>query len=200
MHSMSICRIIVAFRNFANASKRSLSLSGDRLLFDLVCSLSWGSVFLYPCCMRFCLSLPVLHEVLSFCTRVAWGSVFLYPCCMRFCVSLPCCMRFCLSLPVLYEVVSEALSVNMAYRLPADIGVLAYYYSYLIRLLLLLLLLRSTTVIVGRGSVAGVATCYGLHGPGIESVWWPNFPHLSRPVLGPTQPPVQWVLAAGAWR
>ena len=36
-------------------------------------------------------------------------------------------------------------------------------------------------------------TGYGLGGPGIESRWRRDFPHLSRPVLGPTQPPVQWV-------
>ena len=39
----------------------------------------------------------------------------------------------------------------------------------------------------------GIATGYGLDGPGIESRWGRNFPHLSRPALGPIQPPVQWV-------
>ena len=38
----------------------------------------------------------------------------------------------------------------------------------------------------------GIATRYGLDGPGIESRWGRDFP--SRPALEPTQPPIQWVL------
>jgi hypothetical protein len=34
-------------------------------------------------------------------------------------------------------------------------------------------------------SVVGIATGYGLDGPRIESRWGRDFPHLSRPVLGP---------------
>jgi hypothetical protein len=42
----------------------------------------------------------------------------------------------------------------------------------------------------GPGSSVGIATGYGLDGPGIEFRWGRGFPHLSRPALGPTQPPV----------
>ena len=48
-------------------------------------------------------------------------------------------------------------------------------------------------IFCGPGSSVGIATGYGLDGPGIESRWGQDFPHLSRPVLEPTQPPVQWV-------
>ena len=57
----------------------------------------------------------------------------------------------------------------------------------------------------GRDSSVGIATRYGLDGPGIESRWGRDFPHPSRPSVGPTQPHVQWVhvvpggKAAGAW-
>jgi len=43
------------------------------------------------------------------------------------------------------------------------------------------------------GSVDGIANGSELDGPGIESRWKGDFPHLFRPTLGPTQPPVQWV-------
>ena len=86
------------------------------------------------------------------------------------------------------------------------------------RLLLLLLLLLIIIIIIivvvvvvtffmARDSSVGLATRYGLDGSGIESRWVRDFPYLSRPALGPTQPPTQWVLglflegkAVGAWR
>ena len=46
----------------------------------------------------------------------------------------------------------------------------------------------------GPGGVVGLVTSYGLQGPGIKSWWGRDFLHLSRPALGPNQPPVQWVL------
>jgi hypothetical protein len=36
----------------------------------------------------------------------------------------------------------------------------------------------------GPGSVVSIATGYGLDGPGIESQWGRDFPHMSRPALG----------------
>jgi hypothetical protein len=45
----------------------------------------------------------------------------------------------------------------------------------------------------GPSSSVGMANGYGLDGPGIESRWGRDFLHLSKPALGPTQPPVQWV-------
>ena len=42
-----------------------------------------------------------------------------------------------------------------------------------------------------------IATCYGLDGPEIESRWGRDFLDPSRPGLGPTQPPVQWVPGLG---
>jgi hypothetical protein len=46
---------------------------------------------------------------------------------------------------------------------------------------------------VGRFSAVGIATRYGLDGPGMESRWWRGFSHSSRPAMWPTQPPIQWV-------
>jgi hypothetical protein len=43
----------------------------------------------------------------------------------------------------------------------------------------------------GPGSSVSIATGYRPDGPGIESRWGWDFPHLSRLVLGPTQLPVQ---------
>jgi len=46
--------------------------------------------------------------------------------------------------------------------------------------------------IYGPGSLVGIATDYGLDGPGSnpggDEIFRP-----SRPALGPTQPPLQWI-------
>ena len=44
----------------------------------------------------------------------------------------------------------------------------------------------------GPGSSVGIATDYGLDGPGSNPGGDVIF-RLSRPALGPTQPPVKWV-------
>jgi len=53
------------------------------------------------------------------------------------------------------------------------------------------ILILAYTLQCGPGIVVGMTTGYALDGPGIESGWWRDFPHLSRSALGPTQPPVQ---------
>ena len=62
-----------------------------------------------------------------------------------------------------------------------------------------LLFIIRTTRPVGRDSAVAIATRYGLDGPWIESWWGQDFPHPSRPALGPTQPPVQWVPGLSRW-
>ena len=59
----------------------------------------------------------------------------------------------------------------------------------------------------GRDSSVGIATRYGLDGPGIESLLGQDFPRPSRPAMGTTQPPIKWVSGpfpggkvAGTWR
>jgi hypothetical protein len=47
--------------------------------------------------------------------------------------------------------------------------------------------------VTGRDSSVGIATGYGMDGPGIEPRWGRDFSHMSRSALGPTQPHVQWV-------
>ena len=55
---------------------------------------------------------------------------------------------------------------------------------------LLILLLNSVfpCVWLGRNSVGGIATGYGLDGPGIESQWMRDFPHPSWLAVGPLAP------------
>ena len=59
---------------------------------------------------------------------------------------------------------------------------------------------------MGQDSRVGIGTHCGLYSLGIEYWWGPAFPHPSRPDLGPTLPPIQWVpglfpggKAAGVW-
>jgi hypothetical protein len=63
------------------------------------------------------------------------------------------------------------------------------------------------TELVGQDSLVGIATCYGLEGPGIESLLERDFLHAFGQDLVPIQPPVRWVpgllpggKAAEAWR
>jgi len=58
--------------------------------------------------------------------------------------------------------------------------------------LILFLVLKSGAVIHAYSvNSFGIGTTYGLDGPGIESRWRRDFPHLSRPALRPNQPSVK---------
>lgn len=57
-----------------------------------------------------------------------------------------------------------------------------------------------------RDSVVNKVPHYGLDSPEIESQWGQDFQHPTTQEMGPTQPPLQWILglfprgeAAGAW-
>ena len=59
----------------------------------------------------------------------------------------------------------------------------------------------------GRDSAVSVVTCYGMDCPRIKSRLGRDFPRPSRPAVGHTQLPIQWVpgifpggKVAGAWR
>jgi hypothetical protein len=54
------------------------------------------------------------------------------------------------------------------------------------------------SVIMGPDRSVGIATRYGLDGPGIESQWGLDFPAPSRPALVLTVP--SGGKAAGTWR
>jgi hypothetical protein len=47
---------------------------------------------------------------------------------------------------------------------------------------------------MGRDGAVGIATRYGLDGPGIEFRLGRDFLHPSTPALWHNQPPIQWVL------
>ena len=65
----------------------------------------------------------------------------------------------------------------------------------------------SSSSSMGRNISVGIATRYRLDGPRIETWWGRDFPHLSRPALGPTSLLLYngyrvfpGGKAAGAWR
>jgi hypothetical protein len=67
------------------------------------------------------------------------------------------------------------------------------YIIYFIYILYCIINLLLYYIFMWPGSSVDIVTAYGLDGPGIESRWGRDFPHLSRPAMRPTQPPVQWV-------
>ena len=52
---------------------------------------------------------------------------------------------------------------------------------------------------MAQDSAVSIAIGYRLDGPGIESQWGRNYLHPSRPALGTTQSPEQWVPGVFPW-
>ena len=88
-----------------------------------------------------------------------------------------------------------------AFRWTWDINSFSDVHSKFAHIIIIIIIIIITIIVVsiviwpGRDSSVGIATRYGLDGPGIESRWGREFPRPSRLVLGPTQPPIQWVPA-----
>ena len=53
---------------------------------------------------------------------------------------------------------------------------------------------KKTVLKAGLDSALGIATCFGLDGQGVGTPGGGDYPHPSRPDLGPTQLSIQWVL------
>jgi len=88
----------------------------------------------------------------------------------------------------LFKVHSHAILSSTTYRLMEVKNEVACTGMY--RLCIIMMVLENDC---GPGSSVDIATGCGLDGRGIETRWGRDFPHLSRPTLGPTQPSVQWV-------
>jgi hypothetical protein len=67
-----------------------------------------------------------------------------------------------------------------------------YIFHLIVKWKLALPFMLAPLMTVGRDSSVGIATRYGLDGPGIESRCGRDFPHPSKPALGPTPSPTQW--------
>ena len=50
----------------------------------------------------------------------------------------------------------------------------------------------------GRVGVDGIANCYGLVGPEVESRWGRDFQHLSKPALGPLPSQATYTIGNGS--
>ena len=126
----------------------------------------------------------LLHAVM--CTNNLYSALFSD----IFCSSIrPCCRT-----TYMYKVVQIWPGLCVCKQVtvcPGHIWTTLYYTA--LRVMCKFQFREDTLKLVGRYSSVGIATRYGRDGPGIESRLGWDFPHPSRPAVGPTQPPIQWV-------
>jgi hypothetical protein len=70
-----------------------------------------------------------------------------------------------------------------------------YLMMMMMMIIIIIIIIMIMNLIISRwpGISVGIATDYGLDGPGIQSRWGRDFSHTSRPVLGLTRSLVQWI-------
>jgi hypothetical protein len=102
------------------------------------------------------------------------------------------------------ETITLSIKITAAYRFTWDktcqskhnvTYVIILY--YIRRALCNIVILRMSHCCVGPGISVGIATGYGLDGPGIESQWGKDFPHLSR--LAPGAHPASCTMGTGSF-
>ena len=106
-------------------------------------------------------------------------------------------MRYLSKNTVVIFTISEQVCENLVEegRLRAQhVKCVHTFYIYVIPLYFLRkIICPNICTLMGRDSAVGIATRYWLDSLGIETRWGLDFSHWSRPALGLTQPPVQWV-------
>jgi len=84
---------------------------------------------------------------------------------------------------------AEGCKLRLLYEASSKLG--TYVSSLYLWLSLIFPVFRNITVICGPGSSVGIATDYGLDGPGSNPAGDEIF-RPSRPDLGSIQPPIKW--------
>jgi hypothetical protein len=110
---------------------------------------------------------------------------------MMYCMySIMYCLIYQIRVHFLIITACVTLSFMTLYNPPTHTHTHTHRHTYIVKNVFFLPILQTYILYI---SPVSIAIDYGLDGPGIESRWERDFPHLYRPALGPIQPSVQWV-------